>query len=86
MAGLLAAVRAARADREAQGEAKLEAPPGMPLSPFYALRKAILKERSEREARGPEAYADVPAVYDDAEPCIEEQKPCALPITPQPET
>jgi hypothetical protein len=85
MLGLRTAIQAVR-------EARLIAPPSSPvgdtpnalLSPLARLRADILAEQARREARGPEAYADVPAIYDDDdEPCIEERPP---PIMPQPET
>ena len=82
MRGLKDALAAAKADIEARGEAKQEAPLGTPLSPFHALRKAMAEERARREARGPEAYADVPAIYDDDQ----EDKTCAAPMTTNPET
>lgn len=82
MRGLKAAIEAAKADRESRGVAKQEPPLGMSHSPFHALREAILKERSEREARGPEAYADVPAIYDE-EP-IKEPKTCTVQTTINP--
>lgn len=80
MRALKDAIEAVRASREGRGEAKREAPLGMLLSPFHALRQAILQERAEREARGPEAYADTPAIYDD----IEEVGKCTVaPISKQ---
>jgi hypothetical protein len=82
MAGVRAAVAAAKADREARGEAKQEAPLGMPQSPFHALRSDILAERARREALGAAAYADCLAIYNETE----EQSTCAAPMTTNPET
>jgi hypothetical protein len=83
MLGLRTAIQAVRARQIAPPSPPVGTMPNAPLSPLARLRADILAEQTRREARGPEAYADVPATYDD-EPSIEEQKPCA--ITPQPET
>jgi hypothetical protein len=74
MAGLRAAIAAARADREARGDAKYEPPAGVPLPPVMALTRAILDDQARRAAIGPPV--DYPAVYDD-EP-IEEPSQCTV--------